>query len=546
VNRWTATAIAVVTACTPLGSGGGGVEPGTGSPGRGDRVLVTAFNDVLGVAVGRRMVYAATTNGVIGHDRQFQRWLPPLTEGVEIGIQPVTAMAVDPLDESVWYATPGRLVRYEPTIDLLTSTVVPGPVDVIMFDARDPGAGAFIRAGGQWYNASRFGMATPVDPSRLPPPDARVLPPTLRQLYAQFPSLQSAALLITRDDWAQSWPVSSGAKAPDATEVWLGTRGNGLFRVDPVFNMSDHLIYGLLSPVAGALAAWEGGVWIASAGRSYAGRGGLTYASSDLQQWRWIEASALRPMADMRAHDLSIAGRIAWVASDRGLVRIDVERQQDHRIWSATQGLPDDRVLSVASSAAGAWIGTARGLAFVADQGEQGAARPPTETRLRGITIRALQLVGDTLWIGSDVGLMVLDTRSGGSSPQRARVRGNDPRLARPVYALAQSDSLLIVAIDDGLVGLSLPSQVLLPRIAAVATAGVGRIAAMDADADGILVAGSGGAMHIDRATGATQLLAAPRDLPAEGLDVLLEREWAWIATSAGVVRLRRVGGRVP
>jgi ligand-binding sensor domain-containing protein len=163
---------------------------------------------------------------------------------------------------------------------------------------------------------------------------------------------------------------------------------------------------------------------------------------------------------------------------------------------------------------------------------------------LRGIAIRALRIVRDTLWIGTDAGLMVLDTRTRASSPQRARVTAEEPRLTRPVYALAQSDSMLVVALDDGIVGLSLPSRALMPRLSTVATAAVGRIAAMDADADGILLAGSAGAMLVDRVTGATQLLSAPRDIPAEGLDVLLEREWAWIATPAGVVRLRRVGGR--
>jgi hypothetical protein len=104
---------------------------------------------------------------------------------------------------------------------------------------------------------------------------------------------------------------------------------------------------------------------------------------------------------------------------------------------------------------------------------------------------------------------------------------------------------MLVVALDDGLVALSLPSRAPIARLSTVATAGVGRIAAMDADADGILLAGSAGALIVDRATGATQLLSAPRDIPAEALDVLLEREWAWIATPAGIVRLRRVGGRV-
>ena len=538
-----AAAVALAAGCAPLGSGGGGIEQAGGSPGRGDRIFITEFTDVTAVAAGRRNIYAATANGVIIYDRQFQRWLPPLTEGVDVGIQPVTAMAVDPLDESVWYASAGRLVQYEATIDVLSSTIVPGLVDVIMFDARDPGAGAFIRAGGQWYGATRFGSLAPIDPAMLPPPGSRVLPSTLAQLYAEFPALQSTSALITRDDWAQSWRVSSGSKVPEATEVWLGTRGNGLYRVDPVFQTSERFPFGLLSSAAGALAAADRGVWIASGGRGLTGRGGLTYASSDLQGWRWLEGSSTRPMSAMRAADLVIDGRVAWIASDQGVIRVDTEHQQDLRLWSALNGLPDDRALSVAASAQGTWVGTARGLAFIPSQGEDDAPRAPSNRTLLGITVRALELIEDTLWIGSDAGLMTLDTRMPGSVPQRVRPATGDTRLARPVRALAAADSLLAVALDDGLIALDLRSRRLVQRLLTVNVAAAGRIAALDADAQGIFVGGSAGALMVDRATGAIQLLSVPRDIPAEAVDVLLEREWAWIATPAGLVRLRRLGG---
>jgi hypothetical protein len=119
------------------------------------------------------------------------------------------------------------------------------------------------------------------------------------ELYAQFPALQGFERLLTRDDQLRSWPVSAGTQSPDQpSQVWLGTYGNGLFKVDPYFNTSEHLAFGLLDRGAGAVALAADGVWAAGIGdASSRGRGGLTFISEDLQEWRWVEGALAQPLA---------------------------------------------------------------------------------------------------------------------------------------------------------------------------------------------------------------------------------------------------------
>ncbi|MGH7720656.1 MAG: hypothetical protein ACREON_17650, partial [Gemmatimonadaceae bacterium] len=66
---------------------------------------------------------------------------------------------------------------------------------------------------------------------------------------------------------------------------------------------------------------------------------------------------------------------------------------------------------------------------------------------------------------------------------------------------------------------------------------------AVGAAGNTILVGGSNGVLVVDRATGAARLLPVPREIPAEALDVLVGREYAWVATPLGVVRLRLLPG---
>jgi hypothetical protein len=61
------------------------------------------------------------------------------------------------------------------------------------------------------------------------------------------------------------------------------------------------------------------------------------------------------------------------------------------------------------------------------------------------------------------------------------------------------------------------------------------------ADAGTIWITGESGVAVVTRSAGVQTVLRVPSDIPGPAFDVALDPEFAWIATRAGVVRLRRL-----
>ena len=552
VRRWwtragSALAVAALAAgCGSVAGGPGGRRlPFGGSARPGERVLITRFADVTGVATTQRLVFITTPQGIGVYDRQFDAWLPPLTAGPEYPAERVSFVAADPTTDAVWVGGAGFVLFYQPSVDLVSRANVPGAVEFIMFDRRNTAAGALVRSAGQWSRVSSTGFVQPLlNSADLPAPSDQIRPPTLAQLYDEFPGLQGFERMLTRDAQLRSWPVSSGAKSPDrAGEVWLGTLGNGLYKVNPLFNTGENLPFGLLERGAGALALAADGVWAAGDGDPGPdGRAGITFIESDLQEWRWLEGGLVQPLAGARAHDLAVRGEWAWVATDRGVARVGIRDGDDFVLWSAVHGLPDDRALSVAPRPDGAWVGTARGLVFLADSASRRSPRPGSvgRTLASGTPVRALLATGDTLWIGTDAGLLLLPPGND-SLPVRAAAATSEPRLRQPIIAIAGSDSLVVVATADELLRYNLRTGALLPRLEAVSARSVGRVNAVALDERTLWVAGSLGVLVLDRGTGTSRILGAQDLIAGEAYDIALARDFAWIATRDGVVRLSRL-----
>ncbi|MFN2397473.1 MAG: hypothetical protein ABR543_02335 [Gemmatimonadaceae bacterium] len=512
---------------------------GPSSP-RDDRVLLTQFNYVTGVAVSRRMVFVATEQGLGLLDRQFGNWLSPVTEADGYRSGHVSAVAADPVEDAVWVATPGSLLYYRSFVNSATNAIVPGVIDLIMFDRRDPSIGAYVRSSGTWLIASRSGSVSQVSPELLPPPSAREFPSTIQRVYAEFPQLETFSGLLTRDGDMQTWPVSAAARTPDVSEVWLGTRGNGVYKVDPLFNVANHFPFGLLEEGAGALAPAADGMWIGGLGRGIVRRSGLTFASTDLQRWRWLEGPLARPLTGARVYDLSVRGSSAWMATDRGVARMDTRNDNAFVMWNMASGLPSDDARALAVTEVGAWVGTSRGLVFVTDTGNQRAARRGVVSRTvaEGTAVRSLLLTGDTLWIGSDAGLLLL--RAADSAPRRPAAAAIESRLTRPVRALARADSMVVVTTDNDIFRFSTNSGQLAARDATLDVGVVRGVTALAADAQTIWVAGLAGILVISRASGVSRFFGNT-EIGGEAYDLQLDPDFAWIATSGGVLRLRRL-----
>jgi ligand-binding sensor domain-containing protein len=514
---------------------GGAASEGRTSPltaGRRDEVItIGAHNEITHVAAGERLVFAATQRGVIVYDALFRAWLPPFARGDDQFRMTATALAADPTEDAVWVGTPGNVIYYRPRLDYAISATVPGRPDEIFFDRRDLGAGAYVRLGTRYVRVPRgnVGMYTAV--TAVPPPEQRVGAATARDVFRQYPSVETFLPLLTRGDDLEQWPVSAATLAPGRSEVWLGTGGNGLLRVDPTFNRAEHFPFGLLERGVGALALAADGVWSGGLGAA-AERGGLVFASSDLQRWRWLDGPPSRPFFGTRVNVLSIRERTAWIGTSRGLLRMELDDDNRMERWDAADGLPSDIVTSVAAGVAGTWVGTTAGLAFV--------ERLPRAVG-PGIAVRDLVLLTDTLWIASDAGVLALAPPD--SIPRRLSVA--DARLTRAVAAIAKADSVLAVASDAELIEIDLiAGQVLPPRAASFAA--LRRIVRMAMDAHTIWLAGEGGVLVIHRATGRSALLAVGITVPAAATDVALARDFAWIGTRDGLVRVRRRGDGMP
>ena len=550
-SRLRVAALLVFAACAsgPRAGDGGGL----GGGGRlEDRVVLGRYAEIAGVAIGRRYVYLATQRGVAVYDRQFDSWLPPLPLAGDLPRGRAVPMAADPMTDAVWIGGFGEVLSWRPDLGALQRTIVPGQVDVILFDSRDYAGGAYVRSAGQWTRVTETGFSSPVDASQLPPAGARVLPETVEQIYQEFPSLRTYQSLLTRDESSlQSWPVSAAARAPDRSEVWLGTWGGGAFQVDPLFNRSTPHPFGLLTDDATAVALAADGVWVVGNAVYGSTRAGLVFASTSLQRWRWLEQPMRSPLLGARPYDLEVRGTRAWVASDRGVMRMDTRSENDVRWWSMTNGLPADVAFAVAPREGGAWAGTARGLVWVSDTSSRRTGRAADVGRnvAGDVAVRALLLTGDTLWVGSDGGLLLVPPVR---DPDSARVvrpsaASLEPRLRDPVTAIARSDSIVVVATRDALVRFDLRTGQLLPRMLAVNLAQVGAVTALAVDDRTIWVTGTAGVLVVTRAGDVPRFLRAGTDaVPGPANDVVLEHDWAWLATRDGLVRLRRGADGLP
>lgn len=495
-----ASAAASVVACGPPPRGTpGAVAPRRGFAGailREDRVTITRGSVIRAVGVARRWIYAVTADAVIVYDRDRRAWLPPFTRDGGFDPSLVRAVAVDPDDDSAWLLTSMGAWTLQP----LTAFVSRAP------------------AGG-----------TP----------ARLRASSLEAVYREFPSLESFGRLLTRDDASlQGFPVTAGARAPDRTEVWLGTAGGGLFQVDPLFNSATSRPYGLAGSGAGALARAADGIWIAPASRAMEPRLAVTFASRDLQQWRWLDDETRRGFGGARATALDVRGSTMWMGTTRGLFRVPLSGT-GARAFTPMAGLPSDLVLSVLARGDGVWVGTERGLAFLDADSAEGHGRLVTLGGVTGVPVGALLSTGDTLWVGTDDGL-VLRAPSAGDRFVRPAATAAQPRLRGPVRALASADSSVFVSVRDGVLAFSLRSGTWSEPWPAVPWRAVGEVVVLAADLRTVWAGGPFGVIAVDRATGGSRILRSGSDLPDAVTGLVLDGGWAWIGTLGGVVRLRR------
>jgi ligand-binding sensor domain-containing protein len=150
-----------------------------------------------------------------------------------------------------------------------------------------------------------------------------------------------------------------------------------------------------------------------------------------------------------------------------------------------------------------------------------------------------LALCGDTLWVGSDSGLFVMQPATP-SNPMRAYSSGSDPVLDARIVALVAHDSVLAVASEKSVELVNRRTGRIIARPAAADYSTLGGISSIALDERALWVGGRNGVMMLIRDSRTVRSLRAPSQIPGPVTALALSLNAGWIGTPDGLVRMRR------
>jgi len=446
-----------------------------------DRVLISDFSHIQAVAASPWLVFAATPHGLLIYDRVTRRFRPPVTvlDGYPAGR--VVGAVIDAGGNGVWLRLWGEsdYVHYE--------------------------------------DGGRTWMRGYVSSDQL----AGVL--TVDAALARAPLADALRAAILTDPRLRSHQFTAAAATPDRAEIFFGTNGLGLVRIDRQTGEWDVLTYGLVAPGVGAIAPAPDGVWAAANARP-SERRGVTWVAGDLSATRGNEGGgAALGFPFQSARRLLTIGGDLWLATEQGVLRIDPTTWR-YRSFD----LPD--ATSLARAPDGVWVGTTRGLSLITGDDQVMAMEP------RGLTVTSLLAVGETLWVGTTSGLGRLVP----GASQLAIPRGLEERVSLrvTVRAVARLQDTIVMTTDRELawssrgsawVTLPLPLSLGIPLALAPAPEG----GLWMGGTHGLAFATLAPAPHIS-------VLPVPLAVPAAVRDLAVNGDYLWAATDSGLVRLNR------
>lgn len=491
-----------------------------------ERIVVPDLSRVSAVAVTQSYVFAATPDALAVYDRAFGTLREILDRGDGFPGGPINVMVADPSDDTAWLAGNGGWAAYHPFGHRWDGGPLPGSADLVALDASDPSRGAYFHTQAGWYFVEKNGLGAQ-QVSGGPPPGRRIAPLTQRELAAAAPGLPAIQLDLERDPQLRATPMTSAALSTIRGEAYVGTWGNGVFRVDLGSYRTDRLPAGLLGTATGAVAVDRDQVCAAADLRAGSAQRGITCFTPDLSAFRDLRGGFLG-LPGTRARRLFLTRGAAWVATDAGALRVPRDGGPA-RILAEREGLRTADVRAFALAPDGVWIGTALGVAVAGDSAALAPAQPVAAV---GPGVLALAVTDDTLWIGTPVGLAVL--MPGSATP--LAVEPDQPAMRAPVYALAVKGDTILAAMETRLA----VREGGVWRVVDPPGTPIGRITAAAADRAGFWLGGTLGLAFYQPSRNLWRALTTPGDIPLPVNDVAVDAEHVWIATPGGVVRLSR------
>ncbi len=489
-----------------------------------DRAVVGDYTEIRAVATSTERLFVVSRSAVLVWNTVQREWEGPYLPRDPGLLNDVNAAISDPLDQSVWLIRRNGWVHFDPFIRQFEPGILSGTVNDAALDHNAPGSGLFLKSGSQWYQATRGGGAIPSNAPQVP-----VRPPSVQEAIRDNPGIQAnvAGLLFT----SRLRPVSytSAARLTGfAGQGWvMGTNSAGVIAFPLGSGFPQPIRYGLPSDLATAVTVSGEDVWVVN-GRTAGSDASISRLSRSLDSVVWYQGPRATGLPFTTAQRIVSDGTALWLATDQGLLRVTASDETEIRDYQ--RELPDVPVLDLAQQGGRIGIGLAHGVA-VHDR-ERGMLRyaanfaEPAAAVLPG---------GDTLWIGTRVGLWFADSSM--ADLRRPPGFGDAPSQQEPILDLVWRADTLVALTASRLIWRdpATGSFTLGPTLGG----NLGRVFRIVNGANALYLAGPNGVGVIRLGGPIIRTFRTPGDIPGQVGDIAVDKDYLWVASRRGLVRFR-------
>ncbi len=489
-----------------------------------DRTIVGNFTRITSVAASPDRVFITSPTAVLIWNPQFRNWEGPYWPREAGMLDRVFAGLIDPLDNSLWMIRTDGWVHFDPSIQIWERGLAPGSVLGGAFDLSNPLSGLFLRTSAGWLVAPRGGNI----PTATQPPLRPLSPPTINDAIRANPSLASNSAGVLLDNRLRTARYTAAAQGFAGRGWYLGTWGLGLLYLSDGAALPERLTYGLPGDVTGAVFGAPGGVWVAT-DRTTVDDPAFAFVASDLTDFHWSQGPRATGLPFNQVRRLIGTGSALWAATDLGAARFEPETGRID-LYDRGRGLPDSRVLSIASRRGRVAVGTAHGVALINDSLRIERLAPSFQD-----PALAVLLSGDTVWVGTPIGLFAALP----GEPDLLQPEGLKAGFAfrTPVFGLAWQGDTLVGLTRDRMIWRSPDTG--LWNFSPVLSNAIGQLRALVPSQNGFYLAGDRGFCFARLNSPAILPFFIPGDVPGEILDLAVDDDYLWMATASGLVRWR-------
>jgi len=490
-----------------------------------ERVVLGDFTRVNAVATSRDRIFEVTPDAILAYDPLGKRWEGPYSPRDPGLLRDVVGALADPLDNSLWLIRRTGWIRFDPGIRLWEQGFIAGNVTDAALDQNAPAAGLFLRTSAGWYTALRGGAAIP-----SPAPARPLRPGSVDQAIRDNPAIQanSAGLLFSAR--FRNIRYTSAARAGGfAGQGWyLGTNGAGLVYFPDGGGLPQPQTFGLPGDAVDAVFGGTAGVWAVTE-RTVAADPALSFVAQDLSSFSWFQGPRASGLPFAQARRVVGMGAALWLATDVGVIRITPKDQEVER-FDAGRGLPDSRVVDLAQRRGRLVAATVHGVAEYSDSAGFQRVAPDFSD-----VAQAVELSGDTIWVGTRIGLFA--ALPGQSDLLQPDALGAGLSLQASVLDLVWRADTLVALTQDRLLWRAPGSGKF--TLGPILGSALGRLHTVTNGRDGLFVAGDRGAGFAQLNTPVSRVLSIPGDLPGQITDLVADDRYLWVATLKGLVRFR-------